>query len=354
LVGSVFSYGQHWLPIVTKEGKETNFPKVCLAYDDEIEEKDSEKACPYCDLIDYIQVHYYVNVIVRELEEDVPARIRQTPEEKKTGFKDMNSDSWTPVRVLRLPAGAVAKLNQLSELNLHGPKGKRVSYPLSDEQYGRDVMVMYDKDAAPANQYTFQLGEPTVLEEDYLLWNVENLMVPEELKVAKEQAKRLAALSPDSAEDGEDEEDDYDPPARKPSAKKPARKQVDDDDDFEDEEPVRKPAPKKPASKKPVVDDDDDDDFEDEEPTPKKPAPKRKPAVEEDEDDFEDEEPPARKPAPKKPARRPVGDDEDEDDEEPPARSTAPKKPASKKPVVDDDDDDDDSAPSDDDDDDDE
>jgi hypothetical protein len=203
LVGSVFSYGQHWLPIVTKEGKETNFPKVCLAYDDEIEEKDSEKACPYCDLIDYIQVHYYVNVIVRELEEDVPARIRQTPEEKKTGFKDMNSDSWTPVRVLRLPAGAVAKLNQLSELNLHGPKGKRVSYPLSDEQYGRDVMVMYDKDAAPANQYTFQLGEPTVLEEDYLLWNVENLMVPEELKVAKEQAKRLAALSPDSAEDGE-------------------------------------------------------------------------------------------------------------------------------------------------------
>lgn len=371
LVGPVFSYGMHWIEIETKEGKLTKLGKQCLAYSDEIESKDSTIDCPYCELDGYINTHYYTNVIVRDLEDDKPAKIRVSSEEKQTGFKDKDSESWTPVRVLRLPAGAAAKLHSLSELNKHGAKGAKKSYPLSDERYGRDLLVMWDKDAAPANQYNFQLGEPSELDEDYLLYNIEDMITPESYDKAEKEAERLSErmVGGDDEED-EDDDEDYAPSKSKKSApaKKGGKKPVDEDEDEDDDEEEEPPAKSKksaPAkkSKKPVDEDDEDDfdeDEEDEPPAKSKKAPAKKSKVddeddeddfdEDDEDDFdeddEEDEPPAKKSAKK--SKKPVNDDDDDDDDdEPPVKS---KKPVKKSKVVDDDDDDDDDFDEDDDD----
>jgi hypothetical protein len=250
-----------------------------LAYSDEAESLDSTVECPYCELLGkQPAVHYYQNVIVRKRQESAPKNASgPTKEEAKTGFKDMDSDAWSPVQVLRLPVGAVGTLRSLSQLNMHGKKGSKESYDLSDSEFGCDVMYMFDNSKQGSSKHAFQKGDHTPLDEDeeeFLLYNIEDIVVPEDAKAADKECERL---------DGKVIEDEKDEAYKD---RKHGKGHAHDDDDEEDD-----PKPKK---KKPVEDDEDEED----EPKPKR----RKPLAD------EDDEPPAKK------KKHVVEDDEEDDD----------------------------------------
>lgn len=391
LVGPVFSYATHWVATVTKEGKPTKFPVPCLSWDDVSESHDSDKHCPYCEsLPDGDQnnqtgkkpnLHYFVNAIIRSRQEREPKRNVLSESEEETGFCDPKSETeaWTAIQVLQLPAGVANQLHTLSETNLHGKKGgKKTAYPLSDPKYGCDLNIYFDNDKAPAQKYNVQKAEHTPLEENeegYLMWNIEGLQVPESEESAEENVKRVLKALGEEGDDDEDDEDEEDDAPRRgkkgakgktAASKKPVKKGYDDDEDDEDDEDedeeddAPRRGAKKPAAKgrKPSRDDEDEDDEdEDEDEKPrrgaKKPAPKKTSRDEDedddDDDDGDDDEDEDEKPAKsKKPAgkRRPADEDEDDEDDdeddEPRAKGKKPAAKPSKKSSRDDDDDDDD------------
>ena len=112
LPSDIISYRQHWINIIaSKTKREVRIPKLCLAHNPMTEEQDGE--CPYCEIESQGGVSYLVNVIVRSLQDDAPAKIRTTKAEQASGFKDPNSESWTPVRVMRLTSGLMKKIQEL-------------------------------------------------------------------------------------------------------------------------------------------------------------------------------------------------------------------------------------------------
>jgi len=401
--GTVVVTAQHWVATKKRDGSMGAFSKPCANFNPQTGRRDLENGCPWCKVQDSLppgekgkkplvslSSDFWIQVIDRAAQENAPDRLPKiTAAERESGFKEKDSDSWTPVRAHRLSGQDLKKLRGLKDLNVVKKGGERVGVSIFDEKFGCDVNMKFDKEeAVPGNRWTFALSERTPLtsDETELLGQDLSLLIHDEINVEAEAAEvkswsKRMGLNQD--EDDEDDEDD----GRKRRTKKQVTgdlkkkvqkdlKELDDDEDDEDDEeddlPPRKASPAKKPSRKPVVEDDDDDDDEDEEeddePPPKKPlkpSPKsRKPVVEdddEDDDDDEEEEAPvvrkgkaplAKKPAEKKNARRPVveDDEDDEDDEEDdlpprkasPAKKSVPAKKPSRKPVVEDDDDDDD------------
>lgn len=388
-VGPVVAQGKHWLKGTTKAGKEISFPKDCLAFDPQTEDHDSTKECPYCD-IDSEKVRfsksYYGNAIIRQLQEDEPSKkVKPSASEEETGFKKKNSKAWTPVRGVYLTSTLARELKKLGALNRHKDKktGETKAFPLSHSRYGCDVSILHDPDSkTPTNAYSVQKGDKSPLteeENEYLMWNIEELSHVEKLADAKKEVERWAKQN---GEDGgsskkgkkkidlededemEDDEDDEDLDTKKkpkgkakPAAKGKKKPADDEDDDFadedeevedEEEEEEEDEAPKKgkkPVKKKADLNDDDDLDDEEEEDEDEKPVKKgakkptklaakgkKKPSDDEEEDDDldedeeeedeEDDDPPPKKGA-KKPVKKPVKkpakksrDEEDEEDEE--------------------------------------
>lgn len=92
---------QHWINIIgSKTKKAVEIPKFCVAYDFMKDDVDPKKKCGYCELEDGARdgISYFVQVIVRDEEENKPRKIKISSAEKKSGVKDPESDSWTPVR----------------------------------------------------------------------------------------------------------------------------------------------------------------------------------------------------------------------------------------------------------------
>ena len=335
----------HWISTLAKskpgekKQKINNFPKVCLGFDPETMEIHAEK-CPYCtDLELNPRVELRVNVIDRKLQENEP-RKPAPPTKKERKLVEWNGGKWhvkdgkegggwTPVRVLTVSPAIGNSITEITSLNKHKNKksGERKAFGPDHPRYGYDVMVKYDKDAAPAKMYTVQKGDVTAItdeEKGYLIWDIPE-HAPEDLATAKKEAKRMKPyvcnrdgelLFPDAEGDGkkakknrykdkfdsdEDLEDNED--------------EDEDDDEDTDEDDRRSKKSKKSKSKKWDEDDDDDDDDDDDS----------------DEDEDEDDE------------------DEDEDEDERPSKksksskskSTSKSKSKSKKSRDDDDDDDD-------------
>lgn len=380
LDGDMLSYKQHWINILTpKTKREVRIPKMCLGHNPLTEEMDGE--CPYCEVESQSSVSYLTNVIVRSIQDEEPGKIRVTKAEQASGFKDMASESWTPVRVLRLPSGLMKKVQELKALNKVKGKDGVKTFDVTHDKFGVDINIKYDENAKGPEKYAVNMAERTPMQEaeqDYLRWDLpESLLDQMGLDTLPAAKKELARMQIVGAEefDGDDGDDDS-LGKKKSSGKKPVAKKsskfdddedddMDDDEDDEDDAPPKRGAKKpaaKPSRKKPADDEDDDADDEDDEddaPPPKrgakkpaaKPAAKRKPADEDDEDDDfddeddEDEAPPkrgAKKPAAKrKPADEDDEDDEDdfddEDEEEAPPKRGAKKpaaKPAAKKPAA--------------------
>ena len=299
---------------------------------------------------------FAANVIDRRLQEDAPKKKKKpTSEERASGFKDKDSESWTPVVVQRFGQSVFSLVTDLNATNKVTIKDKKTTKPIDHKKYGRDVEIKYDGEKTPAQQYNIQRGERAPLteeEEAYLVWDIESALLKiqkEHGKDAEAEAKRLEKLlvdekgkplkakadddDDDDASDMEDDDDD------KPKKKKKGSKRRDDDDDdddsgdddgddLEDDEDDEKPKKKK---KKPS-DDDEDEDEDDEKPKKKK----KKRSSDDDDDDSSDDEDDEK---PKKKKKR--SSDDDDDDE--------PKKKKKKKPSDDDEDDEDDEAPWDDD-----
>ena len=396
LIGPVAGRGIYKIKVRKKDGTETEINKAALNYDPTTDDLDTSIECPYsklpADMARFSRV-YFSNIIDRDAQDNAPAKQKPpTKAEAASGFKDIDSDTFTPARCIRIPSSLALRIQQLGKKNVVRSKnGDKKSFPASHEKYGFDLDMTFDGSLPPANMYSADPTESptgerrsplTEEEQNILLWDLDKVYEPEDLETAKKEAASLKQRW--YGEDADEDEDD------KP--KRSRRKQMDDDEDDEDdldldmddEPPARsskkssKPAPKKrrPADDEDDEDDEDDldldmgDEDEDEPPArsrkkPAKPTKKRRPADDEDDEDDDDldldddeDEPPARK------KRRPADDeaeddddldldDEDDEDDEPPARkkraakeaprsSKKPSKPAPKKRRPADDDEDDD------------
>ena len=347
LVGPIAGRGVHKIKVAKRDGSETEISKACLAYDPSTDSSDPEVKCPYCSMDRSVQRFskvYFSNFIDRRIEEDKPAKIKTTAKEAKTGIKDIDSSSWTPVRVIRAPSTLALRFKQLGEKNIVKSKtGEKKSFPVNHPKYGFDVDVSFDKSLPAASMYSADRNTDErytpVTEGEYLLWDLDQLYVPEDLKTAKAEAKSLSERW--AKHTGEETDEDEDPPKKK--------RRTTDDDDIDLDDDTSKSKKKSKAKSKPSDEDDDDIDLDDdgdeddEDDTPPKrsngkASAKRKSRDADDEDEDEDED------ELDLDADADDEDDEDEDDDSPPKRSkkSAPKSKPKAKPRRQNDDDDDD------------
>ena len=364
---------RHWVKIMAgKEKKLVTIPRFCVSFNPENEDEPLDAHCPYCDLsteggqdATMRNEHFYlVNAIIRDIQEDEPARKAEpTKKEKKTGYKEMKSKSWTPVRVVRLTNSLVARMQELGETNIVKSKksGEKKAFDVSHPKHGVDVNVKFKPKAAGTDKYSADKVDGrtplTDEEKEYLVWNLNPELLDAAGRMGEEQAKedfkRMEVFGGDEVDDDDDGDDldddslDLGSSSKKKKGKKKSGKKasaldddddLDDDGDDDDDEPPKKKAKSKKKSKKskpkrPSFDDDDDDDDEDDDEPPKKKAKSKK----------------KKSSSAKKKAKSAI-DDDDDDDDAPPKKKKSKKKTSSSgtkkkgkkksKPALDDDDDD--------------
>uniref|UniRef100_A0AB39CDX9 Single strand DNA binding protein n=1 Tax=Pseudomonas phage HRDY3 TaxID=3236930 RepID=A0AB39CDX9_9VIRU len=307
-----------WAGAKGKEKREVNIPRYAIDFDPNDPETPKKGVkCPYMALAEKFKGQkekpvrasdfWLFNVIDRDMQEEGPPRkaSKPTKEEKKTGFKDINSETWTPVRVARLTMTSINRLQELSEENKVKDKktGKTAQYDVSDAKYGFDVKLKFKPDAAGTDKYTIDKADgPTKLtdeEQGYLVWNLTEELLDASgrmtEKQAREDVKRMEIIGGEDLDDDEDEEED-----EKPKKKKAKSTSLDDDED--DEKPKKK-------KKKSVSFDEDEED--------EKPKKKKKKSS----DDDEDEKPKKKKKSSakeEKPSKvKKKSKSKDEDDEKP-------------------------------------
>lgn len=300
---------KHWVRIIGGKEKDKQFkiPVMCVNFDPDSKDPLRGMKCPWCALEHgddksgapaQYEFKWYIQAISRDEQESKPRKLpKHTSAEKKSGKKDKDSDSWTPVVVVPITNSLANKIKQLGERNLHTVKdkktGKKVEkdFPINDPKYGCDVEIKYDAKAAAANKYSVERGKHrpiTEEESEYLTWDFENWeKIYDALgrlneKDALTEFKRMDIVGGSEVVDGDDDEDDDDDSMSlgkkkgkgKDKADKKRRKLDDDededddeDDDDEDDRKKSKSKTKKSKSRK-LMDDDEDD--EDDEPKKKK------------------------------------------------------------------------------------
>jgi hypothetical protein len=372
LLGGVMVTGSYWVTTLKRDKTKGQFNTGCSSWDpvtrqqnDSVEDawRDFERelveaGVPRQDRIVRFSTSYYMNAIVRSIQEDEPSRKpKATEEEIESGFKDKDSNTWTPVRVIALPVSVLDQIQKLKTINTARVKSKTgavqtKAFDINHPKFGCDIMIMYDSSKAGASKYSVQKGDRTPLteeEKEYLTYDLDKLFLeidPADIQKDFDGWKRRNKTlidncfakgdeSSDSYSDNDEDEvksskrkrtepEDFDEDEVKPtkkSSKKAAAEEIDDfDDDFDDDE-EEKPSSKKPTKKSEPEDDFDDDfdDDEEEKPSSKKPTKKSEPEDDFDEDDFDDdfeEEKPAPKKAvaKKKPAKKSEPEDDFDDD----------------------------------------
>ena len=186
----------HWVPIIgSKTGKESKIPRLCLNIDP-ASGKALKGKCPYCELGDTAraQDHYYFNAIIRELQEDQPKKaVKPTSAERETGFKDIDSRSWTPVRAIRLPGGLLDQFKAQKDLNKHKSKktGETKKYAINHDKYGVDFNVMYDSSIKGGQKYKISKeGRTPLTEEELEYLRAENAYLKKLHALAREKQQR--------------------------------------------------------------------------------------------------------------------------------------------------------------------
>ncbi|AFH14707.1 single strand DNA binding protein [Pseudomonas phage Lu11] len=285
-----------------KEKRVVSIPRYAINFDPNNPEKPKKGVkCPYMELAAKFEGQkeapvragdfWLFNVIDREKQDEGAPRKSPPPSksEKKTGFKDINTETWTPVRVMRLTSTSINRLQELSEENRVKDKKtkKTAQFDASDARYGFDVKIKFKPDAPGTDKYALDpAGGPSKLtdeEQSYLTWNLTEELLDATGRMteeaAREDIKRMEVVGGEAVDDDEDEDDEDDRP-RKGKKSKSTALDDDDDDDDEDDKPKKSKKSKdkksskdgKKSSKKSskLDDDDDDDDDNDEEPKTKK------------------------------------------------------------------------------------
>lgn len=348
-VGKPSIIAQHWLNTLAKEGGKSkkavnNFPKMChglVINKDGKAEIEAEK-CAYCTVLEHTPtIEVWINVIDRKIQENEPKKkakhTRAEREKKKlngmTAFfmEDIDSESWTPMRAMRITPSVGRKISEIASLNTRKVDGVRKAFNPDHSKYGFDLMIKYDSKANSASEmYSIQKGENTALEENeiaYLRWDLslENTEKPADAAAEAKRTKKFLCnragepTFPDLLAEGG---------AKKKKADHSRYEDnFDEDDDTDDDEEPRKKKKKPAPSKSRRRDDDDDDDDADEDDEDEKPRKKKKATVkkskrsdpDEDEDEDEEERPRKKKKVPaKKASSKSRRKDEDEDDDESP------------------------------------
>src|SRR5471030_507707 len=388
LFGSIYTYGGYWMQYKSKEGKKGRFYTPISSYNPETQQREASIYDPWRDLLaSQVDVKKedqlgnftkqgFMNGISRKMQKDAPRKLPKIgKKEAKSGFKEKDSDSWTPVVPLRLTTSVLGKLKEQGALNVVEKKGQSKAYPVTHEKYGCDVRIYYDSSKAPADQYQVVISDkktPLTEEElEYLKWDLSDLeSAPskEEVKAdfenwAKRNGVKLKSKkSRDEDDEYEEVDEDDEHKSKKSKGKKKKAKSKKPDDENEDEDDLD-------DNDDDDLDDDDDDDDDDDEPKKKKGKKKSKSDDDDDDDDLDDDdeedEPKSKKS--KKPAKvkgksKSKKDEDDEDDDldddddedEPKSKKSKDKVKGKKKSKSDDDEDDDEDDDLDDDDDDDE
>jgi len=198
-VGPVSSAVRHWVTVIKSDGSKTKFPMTCGSYDPKTEQFIDNK-CPACRAGIETNKFYFANFIDRELQENKPlkAKIKKA---KKGKFRKVGDESWSPIKVFKIPVSCASQLKNIVALNKHKIRGKTVTCELSDPDYGCDVFIKYDSNESPSTAYDVQKGDHTPLtkeERNYQLFDVENAV---SVDMAKQEADliRLGYLRPSEA-----------------------------------------------------------------------------------------------------------------------------------------------------------
>ncbi len=171
----------------------------CFGYRSKTQEFFESETCPACRIGLEPKVFLSCNAIIRSIQKDKPSKLElETPSEK--GFRDKNDPSWTPVRVIEIPATSIASIGEIEKQNTHRLKGVEVTKGVEDTKYGRDLMVALVRNPK-FTKYEIKSGKVSPLSDEELLFlkfdlstipNLGNSQKPESLHY--EAKNRLAAL----------------------------------------------------------------------------------------------------------------------------------------------------------------
>ena len=75
-VGDIFTYAQHWVEFTKRDKTKGRFPVTCRNYNSDTESFDSSRGCPCCKRSIKARIMTNSNFIVRELQEDKPAKAK--------------------------------------------------------------------------------------------------------------------------------------------------------------------------------------------------------------------------------------------------------------------------------------
>ena len=248
LVGAVFAFAEAWIKIKAKSGKIVSFPKYSRDLNP-VTGKWEKNGCPYREGGVEFRIRFLSNVIDRNVQDNEPKKKKKlSKSERKTGFKDPKSSSWTPVRVYTVPNMSAQQIQGWSETNkkINKKTGVAKAYGLEHEKFGRDIQVKYNKDAAPASMWQLDKGKRTPLtdeEKEYLLWNLK--FAVESMWDDKSKARKEWERIKENLVDENEDEDE------KPKKKKRNKELEDiDEDDMMDLEDIGDKKKKKKGKKK--------------------------------------------------------------------------------------------------------
>jgi hypothetical protein len=277
-IGPGFAFAEHWFKFKTKADKISPMRKLCLAYDAKTGAFD-KGPCPYCEMTGETgKVVILQNAIVRSLERMRPAESPPLtgPEKKLQApswspkykgtfrFRQMNSESWSPVSVIKLPPGAAKDIAVLASGNkVKMADGTKKAVGPDHPVYGFDILIRYDPNEVPAKMYALQhegRAKLTDKQKLYTIWKLDSEK-PEDLKSATKNAERFVRTlvredknkgkfedSDTGSTDADDEEDE------KPKTKKKIKKSTPESvktkkkvkaSSKPDKKPVKKPLKKK-------------------------------------------------------------------------------------------------------------
>lgn len=289
LVGPIYPMGQHWVKRRSKDGTIKQFPALCANFDSATDSF-KDNGCPYCKAKISFSKRYYSNVIDRDEVENEPKKLpehskaeRKAHSSEEFGFdvhfKDTDSKSWTPVKVISFPTGVgrdIGALEKTKNTKVSKKTGKKVTFPVGHVKYGFDLDILYEADRK-AKAWNIEFSESTPLtdeELDYLYWDLSTSqwLKKVDVEAANEEFNKIkdTIIFPES-----DDEDEAALPANDKKKKKSSELEDDDDDDDEESEDIEE---------------DEDDEEEEERPSKKSKSKKKKSKKVEDEDDEEEDE----------------------------------------------------------------
>ena len=194
-IGQVVSYCQFWFQVETSSGRRVSVQKLCLDWDDEAQTF-VRNVCPYRTAGLKGQINYVSNGILRSLQDQIPLtlpahtefeRTARDVEGSKAYWKEHGSESWTPVRILRIPVGLAVRIQSGCV---------RSGYDLAHPKYGRDLLIKFDREETPDKMYDLRVKEEDRIDAggaSYLQYPLD-IVTPETLAKANDEWARLQPM----------------------------------------------------------------------------------------------------------------------------------------------------------------